>query len=240
MSARVLAGAVWLALALLAPRAPAAPILEAPGRAGDALGDATTAGRLPDYLVIEPVVVGPGAVAAGAGPYAAVPSELRQAGYLDLLPETGSPLAFSVDLLSAVDAASLRRRMGLDPVTEQPAPPVRPGGPASWILTLGLALALGVFVIQYRRRRRYARAARARRHIPIVGKRARSRRRRARAATRELHAGTADARRDPGASRSADKDRGGKRRRSSKHSRSGRSRHGASRSGSSRGSSGRH
>jgi hypothetical protein len=215
----------------------AAPILEAPGRPGDESAHATVAGRLSDYLVIESIVVGAGAGPATAGSYAAVPSDLLQAGYLDLLPETGLPLASSVDLLSGVDAASLRRRMGLDPASEPPDPPARPPGPAAWIVALGLALALGVYLLQYRRRRRYARAARARRHIPIVGKRARSRRRQARAATRELHAGAVDARRKHGATSSAGKEGGGKRHRSSKRSRSGRPRHSASRSG--RGSSGR-
>jgi hypothetical protein len=109
------ARAGWLALALLAPGAAAAPILEAPGRPGDESGHATVAGRLPEYLVIEAMVVGPGAGPASAGPYATVPSELLQAGYPDLFPDTGLPLASSVDLLSGVDAASLRRRMGLDP-----------------------------------------------------------------------------------------------------------------------------
>lgn len=234
MNARVLAGAFWLALALLAPGAPAAPILEAPESPGDDLGQATIAGRLPEYLVIESFVVAPGAGPMSAGPYSAVPSDLLQAGYLDLMPESASTLAFSVDLLSAVDAASLRRRMGLDPVSEQPVPPARPGGPASWILTLGLALALGVYTIQYRRRRRFARAARARRHIPIVGKRARSRRHRARAATRALHASANGAGREHASTRSASHGDGGKQRRRSKRSRSGGSRRGGSRSGSSR------
>ncbi|MEQ8263440.1 hypothetical protein [Pseudohaliea sp.] len=240
MNARGAARAGRLALALLAPGAVAAPILEAPGRPGDEPGPATIAGRLPEYLVIESIVVGAGAGPASGGPYAAVPSDLLQVGYRDLLPEAGSPLVLSVDLLSGVDAASLRRRMGLDPASEPPDSAVRPGGPALWIVVVGLALALGVYFLQYRRRRRYARAARARRHIPIVGKRARSRRRRARAATRELHDSAADARRRHGASRSTGKDGGEKRRRSSKRSRSGRPRHSASRSGSSRGSSGRH
>ncbi len=224
MNARVLVWTCWPGLALLAPGSPAAPILEVPAASGEDLARSATVGRLPDYLVIESVVVGPGGGPAGAGPYAAVPAALLRAGYLDLLPEAGSLLAPSDDLLTGVDADALRRRMGIEPAGEVLAPPARRASTALWFLALGLALALGVYLLQYRRRRRYARAARARRHIPIVGKRARSRRRRALAATRELPASgasKADSGKRHGGSRrsrsSRSASRGGSRRSSTSH-----------------------